>query len=298
MTTRRGIGRGAARLLGALVLVVVTAGCALDATVAVTVRPDGSGDVAVEVVADAAAVRVAEAGGATLEQRVRLDDLAAAGWSVSPFVRRPDGSAALTLVKPFATVERVPAILREISGPAGPLRAATARRSASFFGVTDSLVVGIDLGGATTGISQDPALVERIGAEGIDVGGLDTQLLTELRSALTVRLVVDLPGGGRRSLTVAPGERGRLAVRATDRNWIRIGLSVAAGALVVGAVVVLLVPRRRRRRRRPAGRRGPPGSGSGRGPTPVARPVVSPGGRGAPPPRSTSRRTPPGSATR
>ncbi len=331
MSGRRGVRSVVARLLGCAVLVAALAGCAVDATVTVSIRPDGSGQVSATVVADAAAVRVAEAGGGTLEERIRLTDLAAAGWTVSPWDRRPDGAAAVTVAKPFSDVDQVAGILDEISGPSGPLREASVRRSSSFFGVTDRVGIAVDLGGATTGISQDPALVDRIGAEGVDVGSIDAQLLDALRSSLTVTLVVELPGGTRRSVTVAPGATGRLDVAATDRDLVRIGLLAAAAVLVVVAAALRFGPRRRRRRgagrnARRGGGSGPPrgggrpgggpgrggpgrgggpggrspsvGTGSGRGPAPVARPVVSPGGRGAPPPRTTTRRTPPASPGR
>ena len=53
----------------------------------------------VEVALDPAAVAAAEAGGGTLDDRVRLGDLPTAGWTVGPWVRAPDGGATITLTQ-------------------------------------------------------------------------------------------------------------------------------------------------------------------------------------------------------
>ena len=64
------------------------AGCSARATLSVTMRPDGSGTVAVHVALDAEAVQAAE-GGAPLAQRVRLTDLRDAGLDGVPLGDRP-----------------------------------------------------------------------------------------------------------------------------------------------------------------------------------------------------------------
>src|SRR5207253_815375 len=81
--------------LGALAcaLVLAAAGCSVDTTVTVDMRDDGSGNVTVALALDPAAVQATEAGGGKLEDRVRLTDLAGAGWTVSPWSRAADGSA-------------------------------------------------------------------------------------------------------------------------------------------------------------------------------------------------------------
>ena len=74
----------------ALLLLVLLSACSVDATVTVKVRDDGSGYVQADVTADAEAVQSAEVGGGKLEDRVRLSDLPAAGWTVSPWVHNQD----------------------------------------------------------------------------------------------------------------------------------------------------------------------------------------------------------------
>lgn len=238
-------------LLGWVVaLAFLGAGCAVDATVTVTVRPDGSGSVAVDVVADAAAVQTAEVAGGTLEDRVRLADLPAAGWRVGRWVRADDGSASIRLVKRFASVDDVPGILEELDGAHGPLRDASFRRTRSFFGTRFAAEVDLDLGAASTGISDDAELVARLQAEGVDVAGIEQQLAGQLRDGLTIRFVVDLPGPGRTVIAPEPGEAQGLVARSTVRDTTRITLVVVAGLLVLLAVVVASWPRRRGRRRR------------------------------------------------
>jgi hypothetical protein len=238
------------RLGWVVALVLLCSACTVDATVTVKVREDGSGFVRVDVTADAEAVQTAEVGGGKLEDRVRLSDLPAAGWTVAPWVRNPDGSASLTLRKPFTSVDQVPAILDELNGEYGPLESASFTRTRSFF-ATDFEAIGVvDLGSMSTGITQDSELVARLQAEGVDVNGIDQQLLAQLKDAFSVRLVVDLPGRGKTVVEPAPGAAATLTASASVDDTTRIYLVVVAGLLVVAALLVAIWPRRRGRRRR------------------------------------------------
>jgi hypothetical protein len=242
-------------LLGCVVaLAFACSACAVDTTVSVRVHEDGSGVVTARVVADAEAVHAVEVGGGTLETRVRLSDLPAAGWTVKPWVRHPDGSASLTLRKPFARLEEVEGILGELNGSFGPLRDASFSRHRSFFATKFAADVIVDLAAMTTGVAQDPELVAALQAQGVDVGIADQQLLAQLRDALVVRMVVDLPGGARTVVEPAKGQSATLSSSTSVSDTRRIRLVVAAGLLVVAALVVVLWPRRRARRRAPTGR--------------------------------------------
>lgn len=237
-------------LLGWVVaLALLCSACAVDTTVTVKVREDGSGSVRVDVAVDAEAVQTAEVGGGTLEDRVRLSDLPAAGWSVDPWVRNEDGSATLTLSKPFTSVDQVSGILDELSGPNGPLRDPSFDRSRSFFATRFAADATVDLAAITTGITEDAELVARLQAQGVDVNGVDQQLLAQLKDALTVTLVVDLPGPGKTTITPAVGESLTLSASASVKDTKRITLVVVALLLVVLAGVVALWPRRKGRHR-------------------------------------------------
>lgn len=239
---------GRPSLLACLVaLALLVSACAVDTTVTVTVREDGSGTVRVDVTADAEAVQTAEVGGGTLEERVRLADLPAAGWSVGPWVRNLDGSASLELRKPFTDVGQVPGILQELNGDAGPLRDVSFTRDRSFLTTDFSADATVDLAAMATGLASDAELAASLQAQGVDVAGVDQQLLAQLREALTVRLVVELPGGSRTVVEPPPGGAAPLDASSSVRDMRRVTLIVIAGVLVLAAMIVVMWPRRRRR---------------------------------------------------
>ena len=232
-------------LAGVVALALLCSACAVDATVTVKVEPDGSGVVRVDVTADAEAVQTAEVGGGTLEDRVRLADLPAAGWTVEPWVRNPDGSASLRLSKPFSSVDEVPGILRELNGDAGPLQDSAFTREHSFLSTSYSAKATVDLGKMGTGITSDADLVAKLQAQGVDVSAIDAQLGAQLRDALHVRLVVELPGGSRTVVEPASGEAATLDTSVSVRDATRMALLVIGGLLVLAAIVVALWPHRR-----------------------------------------------------
>src|SRR2546423_11519605 len=101
-----------------LLLVVVAAclllaGCKVDTTLTIDVHDNGGGSVRIRVALDADAVQNAQAGGGRLEDRVRLGDLQAAGWTVSPWRRARGRSATLSLRKGFPNPGELPGGVRE-----------------------------------------------------------------------------------------------------------------------------------------------------------------------------------------
>jgi hypothetical protein len=234
--------------LVALALALALSACSVDATVTVKVRDDGSGYVQADVTADAEAVQAAEVGGGKLEDRVRLSDLPEAGWTVEPWVRNPDGSASLMLRKPFSSVDEIPGILHELNGDHGPLQVSDFTRSRSFFATKYAATGAVDLGAIGTGIADDPELVEQLQAQGVDVAGIDAQLLDQLQRAFTVRLVVELPGHEPVTIEPAAGAKASINVSSSVQDTRRVTLVAIAGGLLVLAMIVALWPRKRRRR--------------------------------------------------
>ncbi|MEZ5168151.1 MAG: hypothetical protein R2695_17320 [Acidimicrobiales bacterium] len=113
-------------LLG--VLVLVASACRVDTTVEVAVAKDGSGTVAVTVVADAAAVaRLSDA-----PDRLRFDDLEQAGWLIDGPTVDSAGAMTVTATKVFPTAQALPGILAEIAGPDVLFRDVELARSRSF----------------------------------------------------------------------------------------------------------------------------------------------------------------------
>ena len=234
--------------LVALALLLVLSACSVDATVTVKVRDDGSGYVEAVVVADAEAVQGAEVGGGKLEDRVRLSDLPEAGWTVEPWVRNLDGSASLTLRKPFSSVDEIPGILHELNGDHGPLTVSEFTRSRSFFSTKYTATGALDLGAIGTGIADDPELVQQLQAQGVDVAGIDAQLLDQLQRAFKVRMVVELPGHEPVTIEPAAGAKVPIDVSSSVQDTRRVTLVAIAGGLLVLAMIVAVWPRKRRRR--------------------------------------------------
>src|SRR5690349_1271896 len=161
------------RLLAPVALVVLLGACQATATVTVRMHDDGSGIVEVRVVLDAAAVRAAEAGGAKLEDRVRLTDLPGAGWTVTPWRRTRSGGAVLTVSKPFTNPAQVAGIVRELNGAHGPLRGFRASRHASTFSRTWTVDGEVDLRKVDLGEADDQQLVANLTGRRLDVAGIE-----------------------------------------------------------------------------------------------------------------------------
>jgi hypothetical protein len=266
---------------------LLAAACKVDTTVTVQVHDDGSGVVTVVTALDPDAVKAAEAGGGKLEDRVRLGDVTKAGWTVQPWVRAADGSATLTMSKPFASPEEAKAIVAELNGAAGPLRDFRVSRGRGTFSTTYDASGTIDLEKLQTGLTEDQAVVGALVGQRVDPAAVDQALLTDLKDSFALTVKVELPGG----TTVTRGVEGKLTTIDASTSVLdttRVVLVTVAVVLVVLAIVVLLLPSRRRRRRatrgqgpRGEGRRGAPAATRGTAP---ASPAPSPRPRRAAPP--------------
>ncbi len=242
--------RGAIGALGVLALVGLVAGCSARATLQVTVRADGSGTAAVHVTLDAEAVQAAE-GGAPLSQQVRLSDLRAAGWTVSPWRTALDGSASIVLTKGFRTPDQLAQIVAELNGPDGPIRHLAVSRDPTWggFAHTVQLAGTVDLRAAQPGVPADAALVRALAAQHVDVSVVEAQLAGSLASSVSLRLVLVVPGG-RHVVTVPPDGHGTVTTQSTAVDVPRTALAGAAILLVVLAGLAWLRGRRAGTRRR------------------------------------------------
>jgi hypothetical protein len=225
-------------------LVALLSGCKIDTSVTVDMRDDGSGVVNVRATLDAQAVAEAEVGGGKLEDRIRLGDLADAGWTVSPWARSGSGSAQI----------EVGGIIAEVSGPNGPVKDVTATRDHGTASTSYSVTGAVDLAAIGTGVAADQELVNSLTNAQVDVNAIDQSLLAELKESVGVSVVVKLPDGSNTTINGVAGQSVPIDVSTSIVNTRRIGLLVLAVVLVVLAIVVLLIGRRRRRARAPVRR--------------------------------------------
>jgi hypothetical protein len=243
------------RLLIVVVACVLLAGCKVDTTLTINVHDDGSGSVRVRVALDADAVQNAQAGGGMLEDRVRLGDLQAAGWTVTPWRRAPDGSATVSLRKNFANARDLAGVIAELSGKDGPLRGVTLERNRGFLSTEYKVTGDADLSGLTAGIADDPEVVAQLTGQRVDVAQIDQRLARQINDAFRLRIRFVFPGGDVTEVRPEPGKKVSLATSTSQFDTTRALL--LAGAVVLGALGVVLLVRGELRRRR-QGRRGRP----------------------------------------
>ncbi len=236
-----------------LLLVIVAAltlsACDVDATVTVTMRHDGSGVVKVAVALDRDAVRAAEVGGGQLAQRVRVDDLPAAGWRVAPWTHDAKGGATLVVSKRFHHPAEIASVIREVGGTDGPLRGFTGSRTASTFSTHWRIRGAVDLRALGAGVAADPQLVAKLTGERVDIPAIESKLNTEL-ARVHFHVVTVVPHEGRREVTATAGRRTLIVAAADDTDFNRVALLVVGMGIGVIALVLLVAGERRARRRR------------------------------------------------
>ncbi|MFN0093066.1 MAG: HAD family hydrolase [Acidimicrobiales bacterium] len=179
-----------ARLVLAVLAVLVAAGCQADGLVEVEVRPDGSGSVVASVgVDDAAAQHIAQ-----LEGALPVEDLKAAGWTVAGPQKEGDGRTWWRASKPFAGEADLQAVLAEVSGANGPLRELSLTRRGSFAGSVFTFGGGLDFGAGVTAFG-DPELTALLGQPfGQSPEGLQAALGAPLETKLSLSVLAKLPG--------------------------------------------------------------------------------------------------------
>jgi hypothetical protein len=245
------------RLLVVVVACVLLAGCKVDTTLTIDVHDDGSGSVRVRLALDADAVQNAQAGGGMLEDRVRLGDLAAAGWTVTPWRRAPDGSATVSLRKSFANAGDLAGVVAELSGNDGPLKGVTLERTRGFLSTDYKITGDADLSRLTAGIADDPEVVAQLTGQRVDVAQIDQRLAQQINDSFRLRIRFVFPGGAVTEVKPEPGKKVSLATSTSQFDTTRALL--LAGAVALGVLGVALLVRGEVRSRRRRGRRAPDG---------------------------------------
>ena len=147
-----------------------------------------------------------------------------------------------TIHKDFARAQDASAVVAELSGPDGPLRARVGRKASRFSTEWSFTGVG-DLKDLKTGVTTDADLVARLTATRVDVAAIDQRLLGEARDAVRLRVVADLPAPAPRTFVVAPGSVKAMHTSSSQTEVTKIALLV--GGVVLG-VIALRAPGARR----------------------------------------------------
>ncbi len=246
---------------------VLLAACRVDTAVVLNLKSDGSGRVILQVHIDKAAVTAAEVDGRTLETTLRVDDLTAAGWSISKW-RRTSSGASITAWHSFATPKGIAPILAEIAGADSSFfsRAVVTHKPGA---LVDKYSVDLELDPAALklGLTNDPALSEVLRNAGVAPEIVEQSLNDRAAKDIHFSLKSELPGGvisnaeSKGAAQDGATSSGRIALSSSTKVWHlkAISLLLLGVALVVSAVLLLLagsISARRRHHGRHATRHG------------------------------------------
>jgi hypothetical protein len=217
----------------------VLAGCKVDARVDVRLHADGSGTITARVTLDHDAVQRLTRH-ASLTKAVPLDDVRAAGWTVSGW-KTAGGAATVTLSHDFVGQADLARRLADLVGPTGVLRDAHITRTRGWFDAKDTIGLTGDLRHLATGVKADAALSRNLTAAGVDVNALDAQLRSQLDRAFTLTVAVHAPDGRTKTVELRAGDQASVAASSTRAHAARAGLVVLGIGLLVLALVLMAV---------------------------------------------------------
>jgi hypothetical protein len=240
------------RLLPALLAGLLAAGCQMQARVTVQMDDDGSGTVEVAVGLDDAALaelpdldRSGVGDAADLTGLVRVEDLAAAGWSIGA-PEAEGGVTWLRITKPFGTPAEAAQILTELTGPEGGLRDFRLERRRAFGSTEYSFAGSADLSGGIEAFG-DAGLAQALDGEplGEDAAAIEARLGRPLSEMVTLDIAVELPGTGETWSPVLGGETVGMSTSSTVYEPRVLLLAALAVICLVALAAVLLLRRRR-----------------------------------------------------
>jgi hypothetical protein len=240
------------RVLPALLVGLLAAGCQVQTTVTVHMDDDGSGSVEVAVGLDEAALaelpdldRSGVGDAADLAQLVRVDDLTATGWTV----RAPEAEGDITWLratKPFGMPAEAAQIMTELTGPDGGLRDFRLERKRSFGATEYSFAGHADLSGGIEAFG-DAGMAQALDGEplGEDVAAIEERLGQPVSEMLQLDIAVEMPGASQSWSPVLGGETVDMSTSSTVYDPPVLLLTALAVLCVLALGVVLLVRWRR-----------------------------------------------------
>lgn len=174
----------------ALLLIVAAftlTACKVDASVLVTMEPDGSGSITLTVSADKELVTQAPG----LAADLRFDDATAAGWQVTGPTDTADGGLQVVLLHTFATAEEATALLKSLNGSAGPLHDVAITRTVTSKEITSALTGALKVDGGLDAFA-DADVLAAIGGSPYATTLANAKLTAN--DVVTFSLTADLPG--------------------------------------------------------------------------------------------------------
>jgi hypothetical protein len=227
---------GSARRLGVVGLLALLVGCQVKVQVDTKVNRDGSGTVSVAVGLDPEAL--AKVG--DLKSQLQVDDLKAAGWTVTGPTRSADGYTWVRASKRFADAAAATEVMNEVNGPSGAFRDWKVTHSSSALSTSWAVTGTVDLtrGAATF---SDPQLDRTLGADSYEAAIEQLAKGEPQSKAVDVRVSVEVPGAAKvYAPTFAAGQP--TTVRVTNRHFNGgVTIALVVGAVVVGGLVLLLL---------------------------------------------------------
>ncbi len=182
--------RRASGSLVALLLLFLLAGCRADIVVAVSVEPDGSGEVQVTVAFDRDVVEAVP----DLDQILRLDDVRSSGWDTGQS-RDADG-LTVRLTKSFESADQLSVVLSEIDGESGLFGPATldTYRNGAMVGYRLDMTVRLDRRVLDL---IDPSVAPQLDGEpfGVPIAELEARANGPLDEAVSLVVMATVPGG-------------------------------------------------------------------------------------------------------
>jgi hypothetical protein len=245
-STRVRAGR-LARVLGALGLLLALVGCQVKVQVDTKVNADGSGVVSVAVGLDAEAM--AKVG--DLKSQLQVDDLKAAGWTVTGPTREADGFSWVRASKPFADGAEATAVMNEVNGPNGAFRDWKVTHSSSAWSTSWTVTGTVDLSrGAAT--FTDSQLDRTLGANGYQDAIEQLVKGQPVSKAVDVRVSVEVPGSSKVYAPTFAAHQTTAVHVSTSRFNRGVGVALlVVGLAVLGLALVLLRSRYARHHSRP-----------------------------------------------
>jgi hypothetical protein len=240
-----------ARILAVLGLAVTLAACSVNAKIEVALRADGTGTIRTVIVFDADAV--SKMGGAnTLTQTVPLDDLRAAGWKISPWTRGSGGTETISLSHSFFDQRELAQRVGELAGPRGILQNPKLTHDRGWFSSHDGLAIVVDVRAPSVDILSDKALSDRLRFAGTDPAKLQAQLAAQLKTALHVSVVLQVPGRTAKTYDAPTGTVRTFGLSHGGLAWdhvVKFGIGAALALLALLFFSAAGIGMRRNRRR-------------------------------------------------